>query len=154
MNSVDMAVIAQEVVALYGNAAPWSRALNSENQETERLAKHFGDDPGRVLAAIRAHAREHPAQAPKPAEIHARIRADRGVGNQGLRNALDCEHPRPLAIIDERRQGEEPLDPLSTGHAVGTRVGLCRYCYTEIIFEPGRLLTVTEIEERKARIDV
>lgn len=148
MSPEEMARIAREVVSLFGHANLWSRASEAGSTECTDLNKHFSAyAPFQVLRAVGDHAKEQPGRAPKPAEVLARLRAEHGVNRVVDPNS--CSHPRPLVIVDERKEGDMPLLPLRESDPVGTRVGCCLHCSTEILFPPGKLLTKTEIEDQQ-----
>lgn len=150
MTSEQMSAIARQVVSdLDLRSGSWFKARDPGSFDAKNLAAKFaGYMPDRVLQAVLGLASEMERGTPAPQDVLNRLRGQSVV--QGLADPNTCNHPRPLAIIDERRSWDnDPFPPLRKDHPVGTRVGSCVRCATEIVFPPGKLLTVTETEARK-----
>lgn len=150
MTSQQLAMIAKTIVSdLDIRAGTWVKAQNPDSFDARNLsAKFAGYTPDRVLEAAHSVANDMERGTPSPQDVLDRLRSQ--AVRSGLVDPNTCNHPRPLAIADERRDWDhEPLAPLKRDHPIGTRVGVCLRCATEIVFPPGKLLTVTEIDARK-----
>lgn len=152
MDRESMDRIAATVMGYYGSVRPW----NEPRLLAHVAAQFAGYLPAKVTSAVDGWAKDNPERAPKPAELLDYMRRD--AGPTTLVDPANCRHPRPLAIVDERRdtdtEDRPPLTPLRLTHAVGTRVGYCSRCGTEIVFPPGKLLTESEIaDQAKQRME-
>lgn len=139
MDVNDIATIAKEVATTWGVGTTnvWYRATNSSSFEAKSIAAQFaGYLPDRVLRAVREYAVEHPDKYPTPAVLGERLRTSHRPPD-GLRDPDRCDHPQPWGIVSEDDDGN--------------RVGICRWCRTEIVRPAGKFLTEGEIEDRRRR---
>jgi hypothetical protein len=115
------------VTGLWGRSARWAKADLAWSQ-----VAHL--DKAYAVRAVRQHFDAGSERPPAIAQVVALARSY-GAGTVTRPGPEECDHPY-WSIVDEDVTG---------------RLGMCPICWTEKHFEPGRLLTDTELEQRRIR---